>query len=130
MLVLAFTWAGGTYEWGSAEVLVPLCVGVVLAVAWLVYEWAMVPGRAMAKVFPRQKAMMPWELLMKRDIGLLLGVSFASGAALFGVMYFTDIYFTLVQGRSASSAGLALLYFLPGLGGKLHATFPTLRRVY
>lgn len=119
LLVLAFTWGGGTYAWESVEVLVPLVVGAVLAVAWLVYEWAMVPGRVMARVFPMQKAMMPWELLMQRDIGLLVGINFATGAAMFAIMYFMDLYFTLVQGHSASNAGIALLYFLPGLGGKL-----------
>jgi len=102
-------------------VLVPLVVGGVLAVTWVWYEWAMVPGRVMARVFPRQKAMVPWELLMTRDVGLLLGINFSTGTAMFAVMYFMDLYFTLVQGHSASKAGLALLYFLPGLGGKFHS---------
>jgi hypothetical protein len=118
LLVLAFTWGGGTYPWDSAAVLAPLVVGGVLAVAWFVYEWAMVPGRAMARVFPTQKAMMPWQLLVQQDIGLLLVVNFANGAAMFAVMYFMDLYFTLVQGHDASEAGIALLYYLPGLGGK------------
>ncbi|KAK3306000.1 uncharacterized protein B0T15DRAFT_398589 [Chaetomium strumarium] len=116
LLVLAFTWGGSTYPWDSAAVLAPLVVGGVLAAAWFVYEWAMVPGRAMARVFPTQKAMMPWQLLMQRDIGLLLVVNFANGAAMFAVMYFMDLYFTLVQGHDASEAGIALLYYLPGLG--------------
>ncbi len=118
LLVLGFTWGGGTYPWSSAQVLVALVVGGVLAVTWVWYEWAMVPGRIMARVFPRQKAMMPWELLMTRDVGLLLAVNFSVGTAMFAVMYFMDLYFTLVQGHSASNAGLALLYFLPGLGSK------------
>ncbi|KAK4235818.1 major facilitator superfamily domain-containing protein [Achaetomium macrosporum] len=116
LLVLAFTWGGGTYPWDSAAVLAPLVIGGVLAAAWFVYEWAMVPGRVMARVFPMQKAMMPWQLLMQRDIGLLLVVNFANGAAMFAVMYFMDLYFTLVQGHEASKAGISLLYYLPGLG--------------
>ncbi|KAL2128679.1 hypothetical protein VTI74DRAFT_8838 [Chaetomium olivicolor] len=122
LLVLAFTWAGGTYPWNSAAVLASLVIGAVLSVAWLVYEWAMVPGRAMSRVFPMQRAMMPWQLLVKRDIGLLMSISFANGAAMFAVMYFMDLYFTLVQGHSASSAGIALLYFLPGLGVGVYTT--------
>ncbi|KAG7294164.1 hypothetical protein NEMBOFW57_004233 [Staphylotrichum longicolle] len=70
--------------------------------------------------FPMQKAMMPWELLMQRDIGLLVGINFATGAAMFAIMYFMDLYFTLVQGHSASNAGIALLYFLPGLGAGVY----------
>ena len=118
LLVLAFTWAGGTYAWDSAAVLSTLVIGGVLTVAWVVYEWAMVPGRVMARIFPKQRAMMPWQLLMQRDIGILLGINFANGAAMFAVMYFMELYFTLVRGDSASNAGLSLLYFLPGLGGK------------
>ncbi|GAB1317907.1 Tetracycline efflux protein [Madurella fahalii] len=120
LLVLAFTWGGAVFPWDSIAVLVSLVVGGVLTVAWLVYEWAMAPGRAMARVFPRQKAMMPWRLLMQRDIGLLFLINFAIGVAMFSVMYFMDLYFTLVQGHSASRAGLALLFFLPGLGGGVY----------
>jgi MFS family permease len=119
LLVLAFTWAGAEFPWDSTAVLVSLVVGGVMTVAWLVYEWAMVPGRLMARVFPMQKAMMPWELLMQRDIGLLFLINFAIGVAMYSVMYFMDLYFTLVQGHSASRAGVGLLFFLPGLGGKL-----------
>lgn len=118
LLILGFTWAGGTYSWDSTPVIATLVVGGILSVAWAVYEWSMVPGRLMARTFPMQKAMMPWQLLMQKDVGLLVGVNFASGAAMFAIMYFMELYFTLVQGHSASQAGLNLLYYLPGLGGK------------
>ncbi|KAL2020298.1 hypothetical protein VTK56DRAFT_8526 [Thermocarpiscus australiensis] len=116
LVVLALTWGGAMYPWDSAAVLASIVIGGVLAIAWLVYEWAMVPGRLMARVFPMQRAMMPWQLLVQRDIGLLFFISFANGVSMFSVMYFMDLYFTLVMGHSASSAGVALLYFLPGLG--------------
>ncbi|KAH6847721.1 hypothetical protein B0I37DRAFT_431517 [Chaetomium sp. MPI-CAGE-AT-0009] len=122
LLVLGFTWAGSTYAWDSPAVVVTLVVGAVLTVAWLVYEWAMVPGRVMARVFPMQTAMMPWQLLMQKDVGLLLGVNFANGAAMFAIMYYMDLYFTLVLGHDASEAGIALLYFLPGLGAGVYTT--------
>ncbi|KAK0729615.1 major facilitator superfamily domain-containing protein [Lasiosphaeris hirsuta] len=116
LLVLAFTWAGGTYAWDSPAVLAPMVVGAILTGAWLLYEYCMAPGRVMARVFPLQRPMMPWQLLAQKDIGLLLVINFTVGVAMFAVMYFMDLYFALVQGKSASSAGLALLYFLPGLG--------------
>ncbi|EAQ83590.1 hypothetical protein CHGG_09994 [Chaetomium globosum CBS 148.51] len=122
LLVLGFTWAGSTYAWDSAAVLVTLVVGAVLTVAWLVYEWAMVPGRVMSRVFPMQTAMMPWQLLMQKDVGLMMGINFANGAAMFAIMYYMDLYFTLVLGHGASEAGIALLYFLPGLGAGVYAT--------
>lgn len=123
LLILGFTWAGGTYAWGSAPVVATLAVGGVLALAWIAYERAMVPGGPVARLFPMQKAMMPWRLLTHKDVGLLLGVNFASGAAMFAIIYFMDLYFTLVKGHSSSEAGISLLYYLPGLGGKFESPF-------
>ncbi|KAJ5400241.1 hypothetical protein N7465_010730 [Penicillium sp. CMV-2018d] len=120
LLILALTWAGGTYSWNSVAVLAPLVIGGILTIAWVVYERCMVPGSLMARVLPRQKAMVPWELLRQRDIGLLFLINFSIGIAMFAVMYFMDIYFTLVEGRSSSDAGIALLYFLPGLAAGLY----------
>ncbi|CAI7638127.1 unnamed protein product [Penicillium glandicola] len=119
LLILAFTWAGGTYSWKSGAVLAPMVIGGVLAIAWVVYERCMVSGSLMARVLPRQKAMMPWELLKQRDIGLLFLINFSIGICMFAILYFMDIYFTLVEGRSSSDAGIALLYFLPGLAAGL-----------
>lgn len=118
LLILAFTWAGGTYSWGSAAVLAPLVVGAVLSVAWVFYEYSMSSPHRMSRVFPLQRAMVPWELIAKRDISLLFFVNFGIGVAMFAIMYFMDLYFALVEGQSASQAGTALLYYLPGLGGK------------
>jgi MFS family permease len=118
LLILAFTWAGGTYGWGSAAVVAPLVIGAVLSVAWVLYEYSMAPPHLMSRVFTRQRAMMPWELLSKRDICLLFSVNFDLGVAMFAVMYFMDLYFTLVEGHSSSEAGLTLLYYVPGLGGE------------
>ncbi|KAJ5681424.1 uncharacterized protein N7477_001364 [Penicillium maclennaniae] len=115
LLILAFTWAGGTYTWDSAAVLAPLVIGAVLAIGWVVYEHLMIPGSAIAKAFPRQKAMIPWELLQERDIGLLFLINFSIGVGMFAIMYFMDLYFALVEGKSSGHSGLALLYFLPGL---------------
>lgn len=130
LLILAFTWAGGTYGWGSAAVLAPLVVGAVLSVAWLFYEYSMAPPHLMSRVFRSQRAMMPWELLAKRDISLLFFVNFDLGVSMFAVMYFMDLYFALVEGNSASKAGLALLYYLPGLGGEWCQSFsPAFRAV-
>ncbi|ROV97972.1 hypothetical protein VMCG_07069 [Cytospora schulzeri] len=120
LLILAFTWAGGTYSWGSAAVLAPLVIGAVLSVAWVFYEYSMSPPHRMSRVFPLQRAMVPWELIAKRDISLLFFVNFGIGAAMFAIMYFMDLYFALVEGQSASQAGTALLYYLPGLGAGVY----------
>ncbi|KAJ5912356.1 hypothetical protein N7504_001239 [Penicillium tannophilum] len=124
LLILALTWAGGNYSWSSVTVLAPIVIGAILSIAWLVYERFMVPGAFMARVLPRQKAMVPWELISQRDIGLLFLINFSMGVSMFAVMYFMDLYFALVEGNSSSKAGTSLLYFLPGLGvGDLLAMF-------
>ncbi|CAI7577816.1 unnamed protein product [Penicillium palitans] len=44
LLILALTWAGGTYSWKSVAVLAPLVIGGILTIAWVIYERCMVPG--------------------------------------------------------------------------------------
>lgn len=38
--------------------------------------------------------------------------------AMYAVFYFVGIYFTLVEGKPASSAGIQLLYYIPGIAGQ------------
>ncbi|KAL1835367.1 hypothetical protein VTK73DRAFT_5704 [Phialemonium thermophilum] len=86
----------------------------------------MAPGKALARALPHQRAMLPWELISRRDIGLLFLINFAVGMAMFAVLYFMDLYFALVKGNSPGKAGVALLYYLPGLGvGGYMAMFTT-----
>lgn len=118
LIILALTWGGSAFGWNTAHVLAPLVIGFALTVAWVTYEYLMTPGHVMARVFPVQRPMMPWELLSTRDIGLLFWINFSVGAAMFANLYFMDLYFALVEGNSASKAGISLLYFLPGLAGK------------
>ncbi|KAH6869508.1 major facilitator superfamily domain-containing protein [Thelonectria olida] len=115
LLILALTWAGGSYTWASVHVLVPLVIGVALIAAWIICQYSMSPPRLMSRIFPTQRAMIPWNLLSQRDIGLVFLINFASGMAMFAVMYFLNLYFALVLGYSSSKAGKLLLYYLPGL---------------
>jgi MFS family permease len=118
LLILALTWAGSTYAWNSATVLVPLVIGGILSISWFFYEFSMAPPHLISRIFPFQRAMIPWELLSQRDIGLLFFTNFASGMAMFAILFFMDLYFTLVKGNTPSQGGKALLYYLPGLGGR------------
>ena len=117
LLILALTWGGGTYPWNSPAVLVPLVAGSILSVGWIFYERSMSPGSLMSCIFPNQTPMIPWELLSQRDILLLFYINFTTGMAAFAVMYFLDLYFVLVEGRSSSEASTSLLFYIPGVGG-------------
>ena len=38
--------------------------------------------------------------------------------AMFAVFYFVDLYFTLVKDFDSGRAGVSLIFYTPGLGGK------------
>jgi MFS family permease len=118
LLLLAFTWAGSTYSWSSPAVLAPMVIGAVATAAWVLFERSMAPGKAMSRVFSKQRPMMPWEILSQRDNCLIFLINFTAGMAMFAAMYFMDLYFTQVEGKSNSDAGIGLLYYMPGLLGK------------
>lgn len=85
LLILAFTWAGATYDWNNPAVLVPLVIGTLLACAWLYYEYSMAPGGIMAQKLPFQRPMVPWKLMKNRNISLLCYINFATGMAMYSV---------------------------------------------
>jgi hypothetical protein len=39
LLVLALTWAGGEYAWLSVHVLATLCVGFIVSVSFVLWQW-------------------------------------------------------------------------------------------
>ncbi|KUI70654.1 putative MFS-type transporter YusP [Cytospora mali] len=121
LMILAFTWAGSTYGWASVEVLVPLILGAAIFAVWLYYEYMMVPERALGQKLSFQRPMVPWHLIQNRNVGLLFYINFSTGMAMYSVLYFADLYFTLILGYSASKAGVQLLYYTPGIGGGVYA---------
>ncbi|KAI1649629.1 MFS general substrate transporter [Daldinia loculata] len=116
LIILALTWGGATYDWNHPAVLVPLIVGTLIACAWLYYEYSMAPGGALSLKLSTQRPMLPWNVMKNRNIGLLSYVNFATGMAMYSVLYFVDIYFTIVKGFLSDKAGVQLLYYTPGLG--------------
>ncbi|KAL6358430.1 hypothetical protein LRP88_08615 [Fusarium phalaenopsidis] len=116
LIILAMTWGGATYPWGSAAVIVPLVLGVVCTGVFLYWEYLLAPGNTMAEKLPWQRAMIPWDLISHRDIGLLFYCECATGMGMYAVLYFCNIYFIAVRGYEPDKAGVQLLYFVPGLG--------------
>ncbi|KAK6532091.1 hypothetical protein TWF694_003253 [Orbilia ellipsospora] len=116
LFILALLWGGGDYPWKSAAVIVTLALGVIILCCFFYYEYLMEPGNFMAKKFPNQTAMIPWNILKRRDIGVLGYLNFTTGMSLFSAFYFVSVYFTIVEGYPAWKAGVQLLYYTPGLG--------------
>ncbi|KAJ4271617.1 hypothetical protein NW762_000322 [Fusarium torreyae] len=119
LIILALTWGGVTYSWSSPAVLVPLVVGIIFAGVFGYWEYLLAPGNAMSEKLPWQRAMIPWDLISNRDIGLLFYCECATGIGMYAVLYFCNIYFIAVRGYDSDKAGVQLLYFVPGLGGTL-----------
>ncbi|KAG7116474.1 Efflux pump FUS6 like protein [Verticillium longisporum] len=97
----------------------PSTVFIIGAFVW--WEYQMVPGNMLARRFKHQRAMIHWEVLVNRDIALLFYTSFATGMAMYSVMYFCNFYFTMVKQLGADEAGVQLLYFIPGLAAGVYA---------
>ncbi|KAL5350340.1 hypothetical protein ACLOAV_003907 [Pseudogymnoascus australis] len=115
LLVLALTWAGSSYAWDSVEIIAPLVIGVAVLAAFLIWEYLMLPGNFLSRRNPTRKAMLPFKLLLARNVSILMYISFLTGMAMYAVFYFVDLYFALVHGKGSGESGLNLLYFLPGL---------------
>ncbi|OBT72289.1 hypothetical protein VF21_07977 [Pseudogymnoascus sp. 05NY08] len=115
LLVLALTWAGSSYAWNSVQILAPLIIGVALLATFVVWEYLMLPGHYLSRLNPTRKAMLPFKLLVARNVSILMYISFLTGMAMYAVFYFVDLYFALVHGKDSGESGVNLLYYLPGL---------------
>ncbi|KXJ96882.1 major facilitator superfamily domain-containing protein [Microdochium bolleyi] len=129
LLILALTWGGAIYPWSHPAVLSPLIISVVMIAGWLVYEYLLSNnggGNSSSKSAEHsmlrsqrwwscQRPMMPWFLISNRNIGLLFYIQFATGMAMYCVLYFVNLYYTLVKQHTASEAGVQLLFYTPGL---------------
>jgi hypothetical protein len=121
LIILGTSWGGATYPWSSAGVIAPLVIGSVLFVVFLVFERMLEPGKPVARMFPRVRAMVPWTIIKEKDVTLVCIIAAATGAALYSAFYFIGIYFTLVEGYDSGKSGLQLLYYIPGLGVGVYA---------
>ncbi len=118
LLVLALTWAGSYYPWADPKVLGPLISGVVLTIAFVAWEYLLLPGKALSQRLPYQRAMISVKLLWSRNGGILTYINFITGMAMYAVFYFAGLYFTVARGFEAAKAGTSLIFYLPGLGGE------------
>ena len=120
-IILAIQWGGTQYAWSSAQVVAPLVIGGMLCIAFFIYEYLLGPGRAVARLFPQQRPMIPSTLFRKADAILLLIINFSTGISIVSAFYFISYYWQLAEGYSSSKAGVQLLFYLPGLGLGVHS---------
>lgn len=100
-LVLAATWGGHRYGWGSWQVL-----GVLLVAAVAVGALVVIESRAALPV-------LPLDLFRARPVVLSFVVlALGMGAVMTSAMNYLPVFLQLVQGHSASNSGLLLLPLL------------------
>ncbi|MFF7636458.1 MDR family MFS transporter [Kitasatospora sp. NPDC008050] len=96
-IVLAASWAGTTYAWGSWQILslgAAGLLGLVLFVAW--------QRRAVEPVLPLR-------IFADGNVRLVCVMVFAAGAVMFGTTLYLPLFQQSVQGASATNSGLLLL---------------------
>jgi EmrB/QacA subfamily drug resistance transporter len=99
-LMLAMTWGGTRYAWGSAPILSLLAAAVVL---WLLFYW---------RVATAPEPFIPLTILRAPILAATTAAGFFSVGVIIGLSIFLPLYFELVLGFSPSGSGTALIVFL------------------
>jgi putative ABC transport system ATP-binding protein len=102
--VLATSWGGTTYPWGSPEIIGLFAASVVFIVGWWLAE-----RRAAEPVLPLR-------LFRNPVFRVSSAISLAAGFALFGSISFLPLFLQVVHGVSPTLSGV---YLLPMVGGLL-----------
>jgi EmrB/QacA subfamily drug resistance transporter len=95
-LLLALSWAGGDYGWGSTRVL----VGLAIAAAFLAL---FVPIELRAS-----EPILPFSLFRDRTMATVSFVMFFFGAGFFGIILYTPLFVQGVLGQTATGSGAVL----------------------
>jgi EmrB/QacA subfamily drug resistance transporter len=98
-VVLAATWAGSTYPWGSWQVLTLAAVALASLAAFIASQ-----RRAAEPVLPLR--------IFTANYRLAAVMTVAAGANLFGASLYLPLFQQTVQGASAANSGLLLLPML------------------
>jgi EmrB/QacA subfamily drug resistance transporter len=102
-VLLALSWGGTSYPWGSGVIVGLFAVGAVLTVLFLVQE---------ARV---AEPILPLRLFRGRTFALANGAGFVLGLVMFGSIIFIPLYLQLVRGASPTRSGLLMLPMMAGV---------------
>jgi EmrB/QacA subfamily drug resistance transporter len=102
-ILLAVTWGGTQYAWGSPIIITLGVVGAILLVAFVTVE-----RRAAEPVLPLY-------LFKNRVFAVSTATMFIVGLAMFGGIIYLPLFLQIVGRKSATSAGLLLLPLILGI---------------
>ncbi|KAJ9055033.1 hypothetical protein DSO57_1008378 [Entomophthora muscae] len=99
LIVLGVNWGGKDYAWDSWQVVVCLCLGVVILVAFFVVEEKAI------------EPILPWRIF-NRNLLLCNVVTLVNGLCMFSFMYYWPLFHMTFHQHSATRAGLEVLPIL------------------
>ncbi|KAH8824453.1 MFS multidrug transporter [Flagelloscypha sp. PMI_526] len=96
---IALSWAGVEHSWGDPHVVATLVLGLVLIVAFVLYE----------TFIPPAKPVMPWSIINNRtSAGAFIG-TFLYGLVMMSIIYCLPLYFQAVLKASPLRSGVEFL---------------------
>jgi hypothetical protein len=116
LILLTLNW-GSTEKWSTVKVIVSFAVGgalFLLCVAWETFLQLRQDGKPntrLWKIFP----MLPVEIYASLDVVACQAAAFAGGMVMLVMFYYLAIFYVIVSGKSATNAGVQLLWFAPGM---------------
>jgi EmrB/QacA subfamily drug resistance transporter len=102
-LLLALSWGGNEYAWGSPQIIGLFVIGVAFAALFIFIE-----TRA-------SEPILPLKLFRNRTFSLANGAGFAVGFGMFGGIIYIPLYLQIVKGASPTESGLLMLPMMAGI---------------
>ncbi|MFG3553641.1 MDR family MFS transporter [Micromonospora sp. NPDC047557] len=102
-LLLALSWGGNEYPWGSGLIIGLFVAGAVLAVLFVLQE---------ARV---AEPILPLRLFRSATFALANSAGFVLGLVMFGSIIFIPLYLQIVKGASPTRSGLLMLPMMAGI---------------
>ncbi|MEV4655000.1 MDR family MFS transporter [Micromonospora sp. NPDC049301] len=102
-LLLALSWGGNEYRWGSGLIIGLFVAGAVLAVLFVLQE---------ARV---AEPILPLRLFRSATFALANAGGFVLGLVMFGSIIFIPLYLQIVKGASPTRSGLLMLPMMAGI---------------
>ncbi|EEP72931.1 drug resistance transporter, emrB/qacA subfamily [Micromonospora sp. ATCC 39149] len=102
-LLLALSWGGTSYAWGSAVIIGLFAAGAVLGGLFLLQEVRVA------------EPILPLRLFRSRTFALANSAGFVLGLVMFGSIIFIPLYLQIVKGASPTRSGLLMLPMMAGI---------------
>ncbi|MGV9808433.1 MDR family MFS transporter [Micromonospora chersina] len=102
-LLLALSWGGNEYAWGSGVIIGLFVAGAVLGALFLIQE---------ARV---KEPILPLRLFRSPTFALANSAGFVLGLVMFGSIIFIPLYLQIVKGASPTKSGLLMLPMMAGI---------------